>query len=84
MVRLGVDGAFEVKHFNNDKFIVSLKNRKCSCRMWDITGIPCIHGPSTIQFIWHDPTDYVRKCFTFETYRQAYYFGFQAINGENM
>lgn len=85
MASLGIDGSFEVKHLiSRDRFIVSLDSRRCSCRMWDITGIPCIHGISAIHFMRHDEADYVHPYFTVEMYKKAYTFGLQAINGERM
>lgn len=82
---LGIDGTFEVEHMiSKDRFIVNLDTRNCTCRMWDITGIPCTHGMSAIHFMRHDPADYVHSCFTVEVYKTAYSYGLQAINGERM
>ncbi|KAL6576711.1 hypothetical protein OROMI_010987 [Orobanche minor] len=82
---LGINGDFEVKHLiSKDSFVVSLANRKCTCRMWDVTGIPCIHGLSAINFMRHDPADFVHSCFTVNVYKKAYSFGLPAINGERM
>lgn len=33
----------------NDKWVVNLLNKICSCRKWDLTGIPCKHA---IAAIW--------------------------------
>lgn len=82
---LGIDGSFEVKNLiSRDRFIVSLESKKCTCRLWDITGIPCTHGLSAIYFMRHDPADYVHPCFTTEVYKKAYSFGMQAVHGERM
>lgn len=82
---LGIDGSFEVKHMiSEDMFIVSLEGRTCTCRMWNVTGIPCTHAISAIHFSRHDPADYVHPCFTVEVYKNAYAFGLPTINGRKM
>lgn len=37
---------FEVGHFAN-VFVVDLLIQVCSCKMWEISGIPCPHAVST-------------------------------------
>ncbi|KAL0355229.1 UNVERIFIED_CONTAM: hypothetical protein Sradi_3969800 [Sesamum radiatum] len=49
-----------------DQHNVDLLNRSCSCRRWDLTGIPCRH---TISAIWcrnEDPQDYVHDVYKCE------------------
>ena len=45
---------FEVTQFEN-RFVVDLPNRACSCRYWNITGIPCSHAIACIHWTKHDP-----------------------------
>lgn len=57
---VGDDGysLFEVRR-DPDKYVVNLSERSCSCRKWDLTGIPCCHG---VACMWHNnyaPEDYV-------------------------
>ncbi|CAH9141424.1 unnamed protein product [Cuscuta epithymum] len=30
------------------RFIVHLGNNTCTCRLWDLTGVPCIHACAAI------------------------------------
>lgn len=53
-------------------FCVSLKNRSCSCRIWELTGVPCSHAVTTIQESRQNLIDYVAKWFTKETYMRTY------------
>lgn len=39
---------FQVSKGEN-AFVVDLNKRTCSCREWDITGIPCIHAMSSTR-----------------------------------
>ncbi|XP_045797177.1 uncharacterized protein LOC123891368 isoform X2 [Trifolium pratense] len=42
-----------------DTYVVNLKERNCSCRKWDLSGIPCCHGIACIWFNNQNPNDYV-------------------------
>jgi len=41
--------AYEVRHFDH-RFLVSLVDRTCSCRYWQLSGLPCPHAISCIFF----------------------------------
>ncbi|KAL4289578.1 hypothetical protein GQ457_14G016010 [Hibiscus cannabinus] len=43
--------------------VVDLVQHTCSCRRWDLSGIPCIHAISTIQETNRKPEDYVNECY---------------------
>ncbi|EXB30280.1 hypothetical protein L484_020920 [Morus notabilis] len=54
------------------KFAVNLDARSCSCRKWDLSGIPCAH---VIVCIWNrheDPEQYVDPCYKKEAYMKIY------------
>ncbi|XP_050204899.1 uncharacterized protein LOC126677837 [Mercurialis annua] len=76
-------GAFQVS-CDNDQFIVCLKTKSCSCRAWDISGIPCAHALACINFMRFDVCDYVDGWYKKEKYQEAYRFSLQPINGINM
>ncbi|KAL7166774.1 hypothetical protein ACSBR2_037452 [Camellia fascicularis] len=52
------DKKFEVD-CGDTTLIIDLKEKKCSCRMWDLTGIPCKHAISSIFVQREKPEDYV-------------------------
>lgn len=62
---------------------VNLQNRTCSCRVWDLTGIPCCHGVTAIQEARKNPIDFVDKCYSKETYVQTYSYCLDVIRGED-
>lgn len=62
---------------------VSLKNRTCSCRVWDLTGVPCSHAVSAIQESRQNPIEYVARWYTKETYLRTYSYTLEPIKGED-
>ena len=36
----------------DDRYIVKLNEKSCSCRQWDLSGIPCIHADKWCIFIF--------------------------------
>ncbi|XP_074348731.1 uncharacterized protein LOC141687379 [Apium graveolens] len=62
---------------------VNLQRRSCSCRVWDLLGIPCCHGVTAIQEARKNPIDYVHSCYLKETYMQTYSYCMDVIRGED-
>ena len=67
-----------------DKFVVDLKTLTCSCRTWQLTGIPCIHACVSIHFMKRDSANYVHAYYSVEKYISTYAIGLEPINGPNM
>ncbi|XP_057766350.1 uncharacterized protein LOC130986841 [Salvia miltiorrhiza] len=76
-------GFFEVDMFD-DKFVVSVEGKTCTCRAWDLSGIPCVHAISAFYFLKQDPAEVVHDYFTIERYKKAYEFGIAPLNGEKL
>ncbi|OMO57259.1 Zinc finger, PMZ-type [Corchorus capsularis] len=69
--------AFEVYHDDielnlRERFIVSLEGRTCSCRGWDVSGVPCHYAIATILYCGKEPTDYLDDCFKRDEFLKAY------------
>lgn len=62
---------------------VNLQRRTCSCRVWDLLGIPCCHGVTAIQEARKNPLDYVASCYSKETYMETYSYCLDVIRGED-
>lgn len=77
------DVLFEVENYG-DRFVVDIQARTCSCRGWDITGIPCIHACSALNLLRRDASDYCHDCYSVEKFKEAYKYGLAPINGERM
>ncbi|KAL6514260.1 hypothetical protein OROHE_019247 [Orobanche hederae] len=53
-------------------------------RVWQLTGVPCIHACSAIGFMKRDVADYVGECYTISVYIAAYQNALQPLNGRKM
>ena len=73
---------FEVTQFEN-RFVVDLQNRDCSCRYWNITSIPCAHAIACIHWTKHDPVTFVTDWLKKDAYQLAYSHGIPPMNGKN-
>ena len=58
--------------FGDTRNVVDLAKRTCSCRFWDLTGIPCKHTVSAIWTNREKPEDYVHKYYSKATYMAVY------------
>ena len=62
---------YEVDYYNT-QCSVNLGDRTCTCRMWDLNGIPCRHAISAIYANRQVPEDFVHKFFFKQTYLGVY------------
>ncbi|RYQ95684.1 hypothetical protein Ahy_B08g091029 isoform A [Arachis hypogaea] len=65
--------------------VVDLGNRTCTCRFWQLTGMPCMHAISCIQ----DKNDkraedYCHEWLTMESYRKTYAFHVNPVKGQEL
>lgn len=74
---------FEVE-VNDDRFEVDLRGRTCACRQWDISGIPCSHAISCINYMKYEINWYVDDCFKKDAYERCYQFPLPTLNGKKM
>ncbi|XP_022635874.1 uncharacterized protein LOC111240523 [Vigna radiata var. radiata] len=74
---------FEVRHVSavGNKFSVDLDARECSCRQWMISGIPCCHAVSAMQFINLQPETFIPIWFMKSTYEETYASIIYPVNG---
>ncbi|KAL0288743.1 UNVERIFIED_CONTAM: hypothetical protein Sangu_2643300 [Sesamum angustifolium] len=75
------DVHYEINCFDGSRCIVDLEKHTCSCRKWDISGIPCKHAISAINCQMLDPLDFVHPCYSVETYLRVYQHCIYPING---
>lgn len=66
-------GVFKVGSLNSENiYIVELNLRACSCRRWQLTGIPCSHVIACLRHENINPERMVSTCYSIQTYMQAY------------
>lgn len=74
---------FQVREMNNEQFCVDTNLKQCSCRKWQLTGIPCKHGISALGLQGLRVEDCVDKLYSTETYQKAYEPIIGPTNGPN-
>ncbi|KAF3780927.1 hypothetical protein EJ110_NYTH38062 [Nymphaea thermarum] len=52
--------------------IVNIGTRSCSCRDWQLYGIPCSHAVAALLSCRKDVYEFTEKCFTTAKYRETY------------
>nr|GMD45557.1 pentatricopeptide repeat-containing protein At4g32430, mitochondrial-like [Ipomoea batatas] len=67
-----VDEIYQVDDENFKPFKVDLSARQCSCRKWDLSGIPCTHAIAAIRKKGDLPEHHVHDCYTVEHYLRSY------------
>ncbi|GJZ47602.1 multidrug resistance-associated protein 5 [Tanacetum coccineum] len=60
---------FEVKHGG---YIVDEINRICSCRLWQLSGIPCEHATAAIYYLNINPDIYISDWLKTPAVKKAY------------
>ncbi|XP_031396735.1 uncharacterized protein LOC116207780 [Punica granatum] len=66
-------------------YVVDLKRMTCTCRRWNLNGIPCLHAMGCIVY-WNreEPQKYVHEYFKREMYLKAYEQPLEPPNGKNL
>ncbi|XP_074290274.1 uncharacterized protein LOC141617004 [Silene latifolia] len=65
------DRKFQVK-LGIDEVSVDIIDRTCTCKKWDLTGIPCSHGVAAIFYIHGQAEDFVHDMYKKNAYFAAY------------
>lgn len=63
--------SFEVKH-NEHRFIVNLDMMECSCRYWQLSGLPCPHAIACIYYNTNTLDGWVAPCYSVESFKKTY------------
>lgn len=67
------NGEFEVKRIQGKRqFHVNLNQHTCSCRKWQICGLPCAHAMAAISKMQRSVYDYVHVFYKRAAYDRAY------------
>ena len=77
---------FEVRHLENsaEKFTVNLKEKICSCKRWELTGLPCVHSLAAIKNRNHRIDEYIPDYYRKSRYLQVYKPVIFPVNGSNL
>ncbi|XP_073123411.1 uncharacterized protein [Henckelia pumila] len=58
--------------------------RSCSCRKWDLTGIPCKHAICAIWYKKEDPGACIHPHYMTNTYNRCYAMSIMPVNGQDL
>ncbi|GJT19244.1 hypothetical protein Tco_0877950 [Tanacetum coccineum] len=81
---------YEVKGQQGNQCAVNVVNKVCSCKKWELTGIPCAHAIAAnynmalngIQVCI--PEEWVHKCYWLATWKHTYSYTLRCLNGRVM
>ncbi|KAM7487979.1 hypothetical protein LguiB_025463 [Lonicera macranthoides] len=69
-VLLAQGSTFEVRGESSE--VVDIDHWDCSCKGWQLTGLPCCHAIAVFECLGQSPYDYCSRYFTVESYRLTY------------
>lgn len=81
MEAIGVASTYQVLRSDEVEFevisaerseIVNIGTRCCSCRNWQLYGIPCSHAVAALLSSRKDVYSFTENCFTLSSYRETY------------
>ncbi|KAM6582412.1 hypothetical protein CsatB_009414 [Cannabis sativa] len=67
-----IGGSFQVTYITGQVLSVDLETRTCTCRSFDLTGIPCGHGIACIWFSNLDEYQFEDPCYKKEAFKAIY------------
>ncbi|KAK8656530.1 hypothetical protein V6N13_098477 [Hibiscus sabdariffa] len=76
----GADG-YEIVS-NMETFVVDLKGKNCTCKYYDLTGIPCKHAIYVILFKKDIVEEYINGFYKKDMYEKCYSFVIPSFAGE--
>ncbi|KAL8528831.1 hypothetical protein ACS0TY_006330 [Phlomoides rotata] len=63
---------YQVRCFDGGQYTVDLQQKTCTCRAWQLCGIPCTHAVCAILGENMDPEDFVHQYYSVDMYKEAY------------
>jgi len=74
------NNCYEVTYWDH-RFTVNLDERTCSCRFWQLSGLPCPHAISCIYYASRPLEEFIAKCYSVEEYNKTYAHCLQPVEG---
>lgn len=71
----------EVRDIDGRQWVVDMVGKKCTCRRWELNGIPCTHGCQALFSMNEKPEDKVDPCCLKSSYVKAYCHQLRPMNG---
>ncbi|XP_027161031.1 uncharacterized protein LOC113762002 [Coffea eugenioides] len=77
----GIDG-YQVKGPRNSQFAVNLRMKSCTCRIWELSGLPCTHAIAAIKQTEDDPHEMIVEYYYKSLFLQIYNNVLQPISSQ--
>ena len=74
---------YEVRK-GDQSYGVNLENRTCSCKWWDLSGVPCVHAVAAFGFVKTDPVEGVSAWYSKRMWVNAYSYFIRPVGGTSM
>ncbi|GJR56890.1 agenet domain-containing protein [Tanacetum coccineum] len=80
-----LSGFQELKVRKGDQsYGVNMQNKVCQCRLWELSGVCCVHAVATYMHVGIDLDLGVIFCYSQESWFNAYQFSIKLVFGSNM
>jgi len=66
-----------------EDYVVSIVDKTCSCRAWELSGIPCLHAIAVLREETHNVVDFVHDYYAVDMYKRAFANAINPVNGRN-
>ncbi|GJU63943.1 zinc finger, PMZ-type containing protein [Tanacetum coccineum] len=73
----------EVRKGVDQSYGVSLQHKVCQCRLWELSGIPCVHAVAAYMHVGTDLDAGVSHWYSREAWFNAYQFSIKPVFGNN-
>ena len=74
---------YQVKGPRGAQFAVDMQKKYCTCRLWEVSGIPCCHAIAAIFMREEDPYNYLDRSYSRGLFFKIYENVLQPISGED-
>ena len=77
------NGKYSVYH-GFEGYVVSIVEKTCTCRAWELSGIPCLHTIAVMREERQKVEDFIHEFYSIDKYRKAFAYAVNPINGHNL
>ncbi|GJZ97310.1 zinc finger, PMZ-type containing protein [Tanacetum coccineum] len=68
----------------DEAFGVNIHLKKCACKMWELTGLPCVHAVAGYTYLKKDPELGVSEWFSKNKWFESYQYSIRPISGTKL
>ena len=81
-VQPAAKGLYHVRTMEFEKeFVVDFSKRTCTCKRWQLSGIPCHHAIACCRTHRVDPESLVHSSYSIDAYKRAYAYNLVPMRG---